>query len=758
MNGVNSLTIQGLAIRELPPISKPSMRNIKEEIDGRNGDIITELGYSAYDKELEIGLYGESYDINDIIAFFNGKGTITFSDEPDKYYYYQILNQIDYEKLLKFKTASVVFHCQPFKYKVDEVPLEEEFEYVEGEGTDITLNNTANAIFSEFDLKGNTEQDGTPTPTDPIEVETTTGNQVITICGKNLFDYKTSTFSAPQNVNITTQNNTITITTTETTTSNNLFFLTKIPDHFLQNGETYTISSENVSGVVQSLQLQLRNKDGSFVSGKSQANSVVYDSNYSLYIAKNLFATTNISIPAGTTAIIKNVQVEKGIATTYEEYKGNDYEINLGKNLLNLQLNNIKQYNTGGTWNDNVYTHNGLTITVNADKTITINGTSTAQETFLLEQQQIKYPAGTYYLSGAINGNNDLYDVRMYNYNGAGAVAQCFTGTRQINVVNNGQNYNISIVVRNGQTLNNVIFYPMFSKSNDTNFAPYFTPIEICKIGNYQDYLYKENNNWYIHKVIGKVILDGSENWYRGTSANTRSVFALQTFTDRLTSSTSSEFYSSNFYYRGNAQGTDLGYAMSFGVDPYSRFLYTQVPTDVVAPGEIANFKTWLSTHKTDLYYILETPTDEEITNEELINQLDALMLATSQEGQTNIFQSTFNLPFIIKASALKENSDHLIINNIGNTFAKPTLDLEGTGIVDIYLNDVEVFQVDLSVVNEIVLNTAEMEAYNPNTHQLANRQVTGDYSNFKLDVGENDLRFSGNLTKATVTYYMRWL
>lgn len=123
MNGVNSLTIQGLAIRELPPISKPLMRNIREEIDGRNGDIITELGYNAYDKELEIGLYGESYDINDIIAFFNGKGTITFSDEPDKYYYYQILNQIDYEKLLKFKTASVVFHCQPFKYKVNEAPI-----------------------------------------------------------------------------------------------------------------------------------------------------------------------------------------------------------------------------------------------------------------------------------------------------------------------------------------------------------------------------------------------------------------------------------------------------------------------------------------------------------------------------------------------------------------------------------------------------------------------------------------------------------
>lgn len=120
LNGVNSLTKQGLAINEMPPISKPLMRTQKEEIDGRDGDIITNLGYSAYDKELEIGLFGEGYDINDIIAFFNGSGTVVFSDEPDKYYNYQIINQIDYEKLIKFRTATVVFHCQPFKYKLNE--------------------------------------------------------------------------------------------------------------------------------------------------------------------------------------------------------------------------------------------------------------------------------------------------------------------------------------------------------------------------------------------------------------------------------------------------------------------------------------------------------------------------------------------------------------------------------------------------------------------------------------------------------------
>lgn len=122
INGVNSLTIQGLAINIMPPISKPMMRNLREEIDGRNGDLITELGYQAYDKSIEIGLYG-SYDINEVIAYFNQKGTIVFSDENDKYYNFTILDKIDYAKLLKFRNATLNIHCQPFKYPINETPI-----------------------------------------------------------------------------------------------------------------------------------------------------------------------------------------------------------------------------------------------------------------------------------------------------------------------------------------------------------------------------------------------------------------------------------------------------------------------------------------------------------------------------------------------------------------------------------------------------------------------------------------------------------
>lgn len=170
INGVNSLTKNGLAIKELPSISKPAIRTLTEAIDGRDGDIVTKLGYSAYDKTMDIGLYG-NYDIDEIIAYFNQSGTITFSNETDKYYYFEILNQIDFEKLIKFRTANVVFHCQPFKYEVGETPISlssgdtivknkgniysKPIINIEGSGT-ISVSLNGNQIFS-IDMSDNSE-------------------------------------------------------------------------------------------------------------------------------------------------------------------------------------------------------------------------------------------------------------------------------------------------------------------------------------------------------------------------------------------------------------------------------------------------------------------------------------------------------------------------------------------------------------------------------------------------------------------------
>ena len=115
INGKDSRDVDGLLIQSLPAISKPLIRTEIEEIDGVDGDRVTKLGYSAYDKVAVIGLHGK-YNVDDVISFFDSEGEVIFSNEPDKRYRFQIINQIDFERLGRFKTAEVTFHVQPFKY------------------------------------------------------------------------------------------------------------------------------------------------------------------------------------------------------------------------------------------------------------------------------------------------------------------------------------------------------------------------------------------------------------------------------------------------------------------------------------------------------------------------------------------------------------------------------------------------------------------------------------------------------------------
>lgn len=143
LNGKDSRYIGGLLVQALPPISKPKIRTEVEEIDGRDGDLVTPLGYSAYDKEMKIGLYGD-YRIDDIISYFDSSGVVTFSNEVDKFYRYQIIEQIDFERLVRFRTATVKFHVQPFKYS--RVETKKVFTFDRADITSLGVRNNGNTI------------------------------------------------------------------------------------------------------------------------------------------------------------------------------------------------------------------------------------------------------------------------------------------------------------------------------------------------------------------------------------------------------------------------------------------------------------------------------------------------------------------------------------------------------------------------------------------------------------------------------------
>ena len=119
--GINSKEFSGLVVNTLPPITKAPKRVGTQEIDGVDGEIVTELGYSAYDKDITITLLKHN-DIDEIIEWLNGEGELVTSLEPDKFYKARIINRIDYERLYNFKTATITFRVQPYKYELDENP------------------------------------------------------------------------------------------------------------------------------------------------------------------------------------------------------------------------------------------------------------------------------------------------------------------------------------------------------------------------------------------------------------------------------------------------------------------------------------------------------------------------------------------------------------------------------------------------------------------------------------------------------------
>ena len=119
----SSKEIEGLIITETPPITKPKMKVNKIEIDGRDGDIIEKVGYESYTKNIGIGLT-RSFNIDEVIKYFTGDGELIISDEPNKVYIASIYEDVDYEKLLTMKKATIKYHVQPYKYLKNEAKAE----------------------------------------------------------------------------------------------------------------------------------------------------------------------------------------------------------------------------------------------------------------------------------------------------------------------------------------------------------------------------------------------------------------------------------------------------------------------------------------------------------------------------------------------------------------------------------------------------------------------------------------------------------
>jgi competence protein ComEC len=196
--------------------------------------------------------------------------------------------------------------------------------------------------------------------------------------------------------------------------------------------------------------------------------------------------------------------------------------------------------------------------------------------------------------------------------------------------------------------------------------------LELCKLGTLRDYIHYDGGKWYKHAAIGKVTLNGSESWTKSNStANNLYIYFLPRLAlnstllaDKLA------VYTSNQLYNNNTVG--ICYNTAGSGDPTIR-----IGVGLSGASTVSAFKSWLSENQVTLYYQLATAADEEITDDKLLRQLNALLKAKTYNGTTTI-SVTGSLPATLSVEAYADNwggETENIHAALDNTYTKSEVD-----------------------------------------------------------------------------------
>ena len=521
-------------------------------------------------------------------------------------------------------------------------------------GKAISFENSDNAgDITDFQLDGETSQNGTPTPSAPVAVQTVTGENVVKICGKNLANIPDFNITQGGSYNVSSLNKTISVSSTTSNVAISLssginggswlpaYNASSVADHHITSvGGTYILSLANVTKTIsgsQALYVAIYTNKRA-VSNTSLTSSTNFTPSAITLDSDEYIKDIWIWLGGNTTYTATfNVQLERGsTATEYQPYQGQSYEVNLGKNLFD------KEADTGAFRASKSISGEDIAITATAsnsgyvafvipdsDKlkgkacTISIGNSVTsasgAKGAFAIYQSTKASPAsvGTFVTNGEPDGNN---------YSKSFTFSSSYSGSNDCFVLLlYPSNAGSGITTGDNTAYSNV---QIELGSQATSYAPYFTPIELCKIGTYQDYIYKSGGKWYVHKEIGKVDLSTCT-WYD----------VIPPGILRGTTSIQNVKYVSSNQQVGSAVAEKYIIHKGSGMSSASLAGYFAIDVSAVAvnTGDASINPTG------NMYYALATPTDTEITNQALVAQLDNVASAPLYTGVNNITTITPN-------------------------------------------------------------------------------------------------------------------
>lgn len=487
---------------------------------------------------------------------------------------------------------------------------------------------------------------------------------------------------------------------TRNTTTTSETFITHVLNG-LKSNTTYTLSFlAKSNGYVNSMDTFCYNSSAQGVKTKNHGRPTTTFQKYifTFTTASDVIYGTgtvirfdnNGSTQSGTEAIltIKDVMLVEGEDTDFEPYVGGtaspnpDYPqtIQSVTGLQNIKLYGEQLYNV-----NDIDIISGLTVDSEGWITGTVNNTSGSSTKYLncfTPISNLLKTNTTYKVIVEIKSRTGNFRSMVITNNGSSSQANTNNEISQSIIQNN------SVVVRNfitksdftncttmlrtyipfdaGQsgsiTFRISVVENMSITPETFVYEPYQTPqeydinlgnIKLNKIGDYQDYITGTPDNWSIKRQIGSVVLDGSENLENWTSGTNTIGFKLTNVSNlkNIESSSSENIVISNYFTKALTQNALTGNDVEGFATTNSNFYFKINKTTA---NSLANFKTWLSTHNTEVDYVLATETTEAITNQEIINQLNEIYYLQSYNGTTNITITSEDLELIMTASAIK--------------------------------------------------------------------------------------------------------
>ena len=507
--------------------------------------------------------------------------------------------------------------------------------------TSLTANTTYNFTFKAMLESGSSATSfepyvgGVPAPNPdyPQAVKTVTGENVVKITGKNLLEMPIVSGSS-NGITWTVQDDgSIILNGTSTAGVNIRANNVTMP---AVEGETYTLSA---TGMGEAYNFGYKNSSSGaniFVVTSAEPTTTAVVTSTMLSQANRL----DMYIQSGKTFNNQRVtlQLEKGSsASSFEPYQGQSYEVNLGKNLFDK---------------DNASTFSGF---MQASKSLEANAST---KTIYIPCEG----STTYTVQKENTGTNNRFCIfTTSTIPAAGGTALNYVGTPT--GADNNASYTITtdasakylcVFLVAGVTtpsVSDILATVQIEKgSQATSYAAYFEPIELCKIGTYQDSIYKSGGKWYVRKETGKANLAtdrtslgkiGSGTGFRGftvsvnTGANVRTgdgSVVIPLFCNMLACTKRNKTYEI-----GSQNSISAGTASEY----YKDFFFDPAPINDYS---VADAETWLNNNPIIVYYPLATATDTEITNEALVAQLEAILSqGYTYAGTNNITTITPN-------------------------------------------------------------------------------------------------------------------